>query len=83
MHGGDLVANYPFDESRTDSDTEYSSSPDDQTFRQLALVYASNHPRYWALKELFMEIDKSVKLGNCHVHSVGQFKHESLSIHMP
>merc|ERR1740128_1414028 len=45
MHGGDLVANYPFDESRTDSNTEYSSSPDDQTFRQLALVYASNHPR--------------------------------------
>jgi carboxypeptidase E len=46
MHGGDLVANYPFDESRTASPSAYSSSPDDSTFRQLALVYAKNHPRY-------------------------------------
>merc|ERR1712212_554678 len=38
MHGGDLVANYPYDESR-------GESPDDMTFRTLASVYASNHPR--------------------------------------
>ncbi|XP_023341961.1 carboxypeptidase E [Eurytemora carolleeae] len=46
MHGGDLVANYPYDESRGNSQSEYSSSPDDTTFRELALVYAQNHPRY-------------------------------------
>ena len=46
MHGGDLVANYPYDESRGNSQTEYSSSPDDKTFRELALVYAQNHPRW-------------------------------------
>jgi len=46
MHGGDLVANYPYDESReTDDPTQYSSSPDDNTFRALASLYANKHPR--------------------------------------
>jgi len=45
MHGGDLVANYPYDEARGINPTEYSTSPDDETFKHIALAYAQNHPR--------------------------------------
>jgi len=45
MHGGDLVANYPYDETRTFNPTDYSPSPDDETFRHIALGYAKNHAR--------------------------------------
>ena len=39
MHGGDLVANYPYDEARGINPTEYSPSPDDETFRYLLVNY--------------------------------------------
>lgn len=41
-HGGDLVANYPYDESR-DGSNDYTGSPDDGTFRQLAESYSLVH----------------------------------------
>lgn len=45
LHGGTVVASYPFDDSAKHASTGvYSSSPDDALFRFLARVYAKNHP---------------------------------------
>lgn len=43
LHGGDLVANYPYDENLFPGTRGYAESPDDQVFRQLAHTYANNH----------------------------------------
>jgi hypothetical protein len=43
LHEGDLVANYPFDMSRVEGQNQYAKSPDDTTFRALALAYATKH----------------------------------------
>ena len=43
LHGGSIVANYPFDDTPTGKEA-YSRSPDDAVFRQLALLYSKAHP---------------------------------------
>lgn len=45
LHGGTVVASYPFDDSASHKRTgQYSQSADDALFRHLALVYSQNHP---------------------------------------
>ncbi|XP_017288880.1 carboxypeptidase D [Kryptolebias marmoratus] len=45
LHGGTVVASYPFDDSADHNNRGfYSRSEDDNLFRHLALVYARNHP---------------------------------------
>lgn len=44
LHGGALVASYPFDDSTSHAQSgTYSASPDDAVFRHLANVYSSSH----------------------------------------
>ncbi|XP_072176466.1 carboxypeptidase E-like [Diadema setosum] len=42
LHEGELVANYPYDTSRSRR-SYYTASPDDAVFRHLAQVYATKH----------------------------------------
>jgi carboxypeptidase D len=42
LHGGALVASYPFDETAAHV-SAYGKSPDDSLFRFLALAYAKKH----------------------------------------
>uniref|UniRef100_A0A672ZDF1 Peptidase M14 domain-containing protein n=1 Tax=Sphaeramia orbicularis TaxID=375764 RepID=A0A672ZDF1_9TELE len=45
LHGGTVVASYPFDDSASHQrQGHYSQSADDSLFRALALVYSRNHP---------------------------------------
>ena len=41
LHGGSLVANYPYDGNSQQIDGIYSKTPDDVLFRHLALVYST------------------------------------------
>ena len=44
LHNGALVANYPYDNSHSGAPI-YTASPDDNTFRQLALAYSMANPK--------------------------------------
>lgn len=42
FHGGDLVVNYPYDDSKTHQ-TVYSGTPDDDLFKDIAFTFAYYH----------------------------------------
>eukprot|EP01094_Clydonella_sp_ATCC50884_P016734 TRINITY_DN2799_c0_g1_i1.p1 TRINITY_DN2799_c0_g1~~TRINITY_DN2799_c0_g1_i1.p1 ORF type:complete len:473 (+),score=115.28 TRINITY_DN2799_c0_g1_i1:26-1444(+) len=44
LHGGSIVANYPWDGNESHRSGQYSACPDDDVFKQLALAYANGNP---------------------------------------
>eukprot|EP00741_Cyanophora_paradoxa_P021717 tig00000241_g20962.t1 len=44
MHGGAVVANYPWDGNAEGASGKYAATPDDALFRSLASTYAQAHP---------------------------------------
>lgn len=57
MHGGSLVANYPFDDNKENVE-KYTPAPDDDVFKELALTYSKAHETmhdenaFWECKDV-------------------------------
>lgn len=47
LHGGSLVANYPYDDSESGQDGIYTMSQDDKLFVEMAYRYARGHSNMW------------------------------------
>lgn len=47
LHGGSLVANYPYDDSENAQDGIYTMSQDDKLFVEMAYRYARGHSNMW------------------------------------
>ncbi|XP_046604005.1 carboxypeptidase D [Neodiprion virginianus] len=45
LHGGALVANYPFDDAPGQANSQPNYSPDDKVFKMIASTYSNAHPR--------------------------------------
>lgn len=45
LHGGALVANYPYDDGPTEDWTKENLSPDNKVFKMISLIYSNTHPR--------------------------------------
>ncbi|KAK0098361.1 hypothetical protein PV326_009114 [Microctonus aethiopoides] len=45
LHGGALVANYPYDDTPIEDESKINLSPDDAVFKALALKYSNAHSR--------------------------------------
>jgi hypothetical protein len=43
LHGGSVVASYPYDETIHHTPNTYGQAPDDSLFRYLARTYANKH----------------------------------------
>ncbi|XP_069545682.1 carboxypeptidase D [Brachyistius frenatus] len=65
LHGGTVVASYPFDDSASHQQQgHYSQSEDDSLFRHLALVYSQNNPKMkTGQPECLDSIDETFKDG--------------------
>lgn len=56
MHGGSIVANYPFDGNKEGISRRYEKTVDDQMFRELALTYSREHPKMFYSREFHQGI---------------------------